>query len=421
MSSFRKPFPVKTKTACRLKWAWSTVLVNEGRTGSCHRASMSQIPLDDFGSFHNTPSKIKAREAMLRGEWPGDGCEYCRDIEDAGGYSDRQFQLTVPNVYPRELDENPTATHVTPAILEVFFSNTCNFKCVYCRAGLSSAIYAEEKQFGGSIGGGFSEIDAPLPPRLYEDYIPKFWEWFHDNSREIKRMQVLGGEPLLQKDFTDLLDYFDQNPHPQLEFNIVTNLHLPEKIFNRVVDRFVELIKRQKLKRIDIQISVDCWGPGQEYVRYGFNRVTFDNNIKTLLATKMFRIGLLSTVCSLTVNEMPFLIDKYHEWNQIDRLHWYPHLVLPHGNTLFTPTIFDYSIFEEAFESTIQKLTSNTYDEEQSLNLITGIAAECKNLSKQDCEKQKSLLHCMEEVDRRRGVDWRSVFPWLKQELDNVV
>ena len=70
MSSFRKPFPVKTKTACRLKWAWSTVLVNEGRTGSCHRASMSQIPLDDFGSFDNTPSKIKAREAMLRGEWP---------------------------------------------------------------------------------------------------------------------------------------------------------------------------------------------------------------------------------------------------------------------------------------------------------------------------------------------------------------
>ena len=421
MSKFRKYFPIKTETACRLKWSWSTLLINEGRTGSCHRASMSQIPLDDFDNFHNTPSKISAREAMLKGIWPGDGCEYCRDIEESGGHSDRQFQLTVPNVYPDELEQDLTATHVTPAILEVFFSNTCNFKCVYCRAGLSSAIYAEEKKFGGSIGGGFSDSNDPLPPTLYKDYIPKFWDWFKRNGHQLKRMQILGGEPLLQKDFIDLLEYFDRNPMPQLEFNIVTNLHLPEKIFNQVIDKFVSLIKHQKLRRIDIQISIDCWGPTQEYVRYGFDRTTFDKNIKTLLSTGVFRVGLLSTVCSLTIHEMPELIEKYQEWNKIHRVHWYPHLVLPHGNTLFTPTIFDYSVFETSFDTVINMLSSNSFDEDQSLKLITGIAAELKQLSKPNVEQQKNLLQCMEEIDRRRNLNWRSVFPWLTKELNNVV
>ena len=63
---------------------------------------------------------------MLSGKWPtvengGAGyCNYCKKIEDAGGTSDRMHHLTIPNLSPRELDEDLNSTSVTPKILEVF-------------------------------------------------------------------------------------------------------------------------------------------------------------------------------------------------------------------------------------------------------------------------------------------------------------
>ena len=139
-----KYFPIKSDTSCRLKWSWSTIYLNTGQTASCHRASGSHI--NDLNNFHNTDLKIQARQQMLDGQWPGHGCEYCRNIESAGGTSDRQFQNQIPEIYPPELDKDLTATVVDPVILEVFFSNTCNLKCVYCSPKLSSGIQQENKK-----------------------------------------------------------------------------------------------------------------------------------------------------------------------------------------------------------------------------------------------------------------------------------
>ena len=43
---------------------------------------------------------------MMQGKWPGQGCEYCRDIEAAGGISDRvEFNSNPKNFryIPKEL------------------------------------------------------------------------------------------------------------------------------------------------------------------------------------------------------------------------------------------------------------------------------------------------------------------------------
>ena len=145
-----KYFPIISDTSCRTKWAWSTIILNNGTTSSCCRASTSLIG-ENFDDFHNTEKKIKSRELMLKGLWPADGCETCESIEKAGGFSDRQFQNQIPGIYPVELDSNPNATRVSPSILEVFFSNACNLKCVYCSAKYSSSIQSENKKFGGAI------------------------------------------------------------------------------------------------------------------------------------------------------------------------------------------------------------------------------------------------------------------------------
>ena len=66
-------FPIKTATACQLKWNWSTVFLTTAETASCHRTDHHKFNTDQF-DFHNTPSKIQDREQMLQGLWPEKGC-----------------------------------------------------------------------------------------------------------------------------------------------------------------------------------------------------------------------------------------------------------------------------------------------------------------------------------------------------------
>jgi hypothetical protein len=56
--------------------------------------------------FHNHPGKIGDREKMLNGEWPGNGCEYCKKIEDVGGVSERTGYINDLLLSPKELSLN---------------------------------------------------------------------------------------------------------------------------------------------------------------------------------------------------------------------------------------------------------------------------------------------------------------------------
>ena len=109
-------FPIHTQTACQLKWNWSTVYLTTGVTASCHRTNHHKFDLEKF-DFHNTPYKLEDRQRMLRGEWPEHGCDYCQNIEQSGGQSDRITNLDFPGIHaPPELDQDPRAINVTPRI-----------------------------------------------------------------------------------------------------------------------------------------------------------------------------------------------------------------------------------------------------------------------------------------------------------------
>jgi hypothetical protein len=43
-----KFFPINTKTACQLKWAWSTVFLTDGITASCHRVGRHPVSIENF-------------------------------------------------------------------------------------------------------------------------------------------------------------------------------------------------------------------------------------------------------------------------------------------------------------------------------------------------------------------------------------
>ena len=88
-SIHRPKWQLKTDPACQFKWTWSTLFLNFGTTSSCHRCKHWEVTVENFMDFHNLPGKVSDREKMLQGQWPGNGCEYCKVVEEAGGVSER--------------------------------------------------------------------------------------------------------------------------------------------------------------------------------------------------------------------------------------------------------------------------------------------------------------------------------------------
>lgn len=400
-------FP-KTKTSCKLKWAWSTLYLNHGRSYSCHRTGCDDLTPDNFNNFHNLPTKIRDRENMLAGKWPETSCSYCKNIEESNGTSDRVRQWTVPYTAPKELIEDKSATHITPTHLEVYFSNKCNMGCLYCHSTFSSLIDSENKEHGDFIQGG---VELVRSREQYQNFVPLFWDWFDENYQNLSRLQVLGGEPFFQEDFDKLLDKLEQNPNPNCEFNVVTNLKVPRAKLEKIVSRFKSLLANRCLKRIDISCSIDCWGPEQEFIRYGMDLKKWESNFKYLLEQKWLTLHVQQTITPLSIKSTPEFMRKLSEWRQQHKIGQWFSGVAP-GPAYLTLSVLGGEIFEEDFKQILDLMPEDTDEDRMAKKYMEGISLETHRTGPQ-ADQIRDLFVYLDEKDRRRGTEWRSMFPWL--------
>jgi len=411
-----KLFPIQTATACPLKWSWSTLYLNHGTTGSCHRTSYTKLNSDNFFDFHNTEMKMQDRRDMLEGRWPENNCLYCRSVEDAGGSSDRIRQLSVPYVVPPELENDHHAVNISPTVLEVYFSNTCNLGCLYCSSSLSSVIASENHVHGDFKQGG---VWLKNKSSHFKDLVPYFWEWFAEKFSTISRFHVLGGEPLYQKEFEKLLDMIDQYPNPDCELNIVTNLAISNERLRNFVAKFKLLLSQRKLKRIDITCSIDCWGPQQEYVRWPLDLSKWEENFQYLISQKYLYLNINQTISALTIKTMPALLEKLAEWRKGRKIgHWFSEV--DPGPEYLKPTILGGEIFQKDFVEILSLMPVDTEENINSYNYMQGIAKHI-DLQSPQTKKIQDMITYLNEKDRRRGTDWRSLFPWLIEVESHVV
>lgn len=409
----KKYFPIKTDTACQLKWAWSTVFLWQGITRSCHRTAESELTAENFSDFHNTPLKLQDRRSMLQGSWPDTSCSYCKNIEARGGVSDRIRMTSIPDLYPDSLDEDSTKTIVDPSIVEVYFNNTCNLGCLYCNIGFSSVNEDENRRFGSFQQGGVKLIARPKGQ--YKDLVPYFWQWFEQGFQKVKRLHILGGEPFLQKELFTLLDKFEQFPNPNCEFNVVTNLMVKEEILEDFLERCKKLLAKRCLKRVDITCSIDCWGADQEHVRWGIHLDQWEKNFKILLKYKWLRININQTITVLTIKSMPGLLKKMQEWQEIHPVgHFFSE-----GEPLIECLEIDllgYDIFRDDIKHILELMPERTDEDILSKKYMSSILTKIEK-SRPDPRRMQDLKTFLDEKDRRRGTDWKQVFPWITEEF----
>lgn len=407
-------FPIKTATACQSKWTWSTIYLNQLSTASCHRVMPIQFELKDFDNFHNIPKKLADRALMLKGDWPRGGCEYCRDIESAGGWSDRQHNLDIRGLTPPELEHNPTAIAVTPRIVEIFAQNTCNLSCIYCNANLSSKIEQENIKHGEFTGPGFQIPVVTTPTVAAQEYFDRFIIWLGKNVQQLKRLHLLGGETFIQHELMNsVLDVLERYPSPNLEFCIFSNLNVPDRYWDQYTGQIQDLHRRGHIQCFDLTASIDCWGPEQEYVRSGLNLKKFEERFAWASEQgNWLRLNANQTVTAMTVRTMPALIEKIKQYSQHKHIgHYFQFYTGPH---MFQhPKIFAWDFWKTDFERILSAMPTDTVEQQEAIPRMQGLASLLKQQQKHDTQAIHQLHVYLDELDRRRSTHWRELFSYL--------
>lgn len=408
-------FPIKTETACQLKWTWSSIYLYTGTTNSCHRVEKSSLTPESFGQFHNTAKKLQDRQTMLAGAWPQGGCDYCEKIESAGGSSDRMLHLAIPDLTPPELDTDPQAVVVTPRIVEVYFDNTCNLQCIYCHDGFSSRIHQENIRFGPFESNGVVIDNTHQRHPDQEQLTDELWTWLDANYTTVRRFHLLGGEPFYQRQFDTCMDFLYNHSNKDLEFNIVTNLMIDLDRLKGYIGRIKELVATRKIKRLDITASIDCWGEQQEYIRSGLDLAKWQRNFEYLVGEKWITLNINQVVSALSIPSMPALLSYVNQQRATREIGH--HLITVNEPSYMNPDIFGGTFFGKEFEQILVAMPTDTWQQQEARKYMLGVQAQI-NAAPANTVEQGKLKTYLTELDRRRNTNWRNTFPWLTGALD---
>lgn len=159
--------------------------------------------------------------------------------------------------YLKELVGVPYSTYdttdTTLSTVDMRWRNTCNLGCVYCGPELSSTW---AKELNETI-----EVD--------EQQLAQTKEYVLANAPNLKNVYLAGGEPLLMKENSELLDRLD----PSCTVRINTNLsNIKGPVFKRA----------SKFRNVHWTVSVETMGAEFEYIRHGAKWDTFVENLKVI-------------------------------------------------------------------------------------------------------------------------------------------
>jgi len=310
---------------CLAKWKQVTVHLPTGHTHSCHHPKTHVIPIEEIkrnpSALHNTEYKKELRKQMMTGTRPSE-CQYCWNVEDkTDAFSDRTYKSADEWALPyfKEVIDAGWEKDINPSYLEISFSYGCNFKCSYCSPEISSKWMEEIQQFGGypthlnynHLKMFEDDHKMPIPEREENPYVDAFWQWWPELYPNLHTFRITGGEPLMTKHTFKVLDYIIDNPNPNLELGINSNLGVPKKLIDEFIKKIKVIHEKNAVKSLTIYTSCEAQGVQAEYIRFGLNYTEWLDNCNLLLSeSPNTRLIVMSTYNALSVNSYTgFLTD----------------------------------------------------------------------------------------------------------------
>lgn len=398
------------------KWTWNTFRMQSGKSSSCHRVMPVYVSPENFENFHNTPEVIDDRKLMLDGEWPENrGCEYCKNLEEVTGLSDRTYHNDIPGLTPAEFQYSDIPLAVTPKISEIYINNTCDLACVYCRPEFSSKINEEVKKYG-PYPIGLLPIEKTSRSKVYFDL---YVDWVRQNYQKLDSISILGGEPFLQNEFWEILDNISQFEESDLKLQVTTNLNCKADTLKRFLDKSYNLLKNKKLKKIIISCSLDCWGPQIEFIRYGLNLQRWQQNFETLINVKWLHIEVHQVLTALSIKTSQDLQDRILEYKKINpKIVQGYHLPDSGYEKILHPMMFDSLFFSDKLSKLLDTFPITQEWDHSAKQRLEGIVNLCHRGVHNE-QQLKIFKETLDLTDARRGTNWRHLYPEINDYLNN--
>ncbi len=406
---------------CLAKWTHLGLHLHSGEGHSCHHPSPQPIPLDKIlenpSALHNTPQKIEARSEMLKGLRPKE-CRYCWTMEDSGPQvlSDRIVKSS--NIdFETEIEKlklNPAGQFFKPKYLEVGFSNLCNLKCVYCGPHFSTAWAREQENFGPmkdypQTSSTIGDADNP--------YVTAFFRWWPEIKTNLEVLRLTGGEPLLADAVIQILQDILEGPKLELKLIINSNLSVPDKRMDTVINLVSALHAKNKVSRIQIISSMESTSEVAEYMRFGISNEVFWRNIVRIRDLGFCDLSITATINVLCLGSL------YEFYKKVGILK--KEMNLKYGAKFFIdPSLLKEPDFlnilhfsneiKDAFASEIERILNQADSlmlsdyEVFRLNGLRQVIDASKTESKP--EVLPRLKNFLLEIDKRRNLNYQKTF-----------
>jgi organic radical activating enzyme len=270
----------------------------------------------------------------------------------------------------------------------------------------------------------------PIPHNQYNPYVEAFWKWWPDIYKDLVHFRITGGEPLLAKDTFKVLDYIIENPNPNLDLSINSNLCVPDAVFDKFIEKVKIICSEKKIKKFKIFTSCDAHGKAAEYIRDGLDYNKWLLNIQKMLdSVPECTFTIMSTYNALSVGSyLEFMKDVLvikKKYGGVDgRRHPLildtPYLRYPPHQSIFILP----NSWADKMKAQVDFAYEHLTTDEENSGFAIWEADKFKRLhelmkSKKDygdiggivAIEHKDFIAFVDEHDRRRGTNFAETFP----------
>ena len=425
---------------CLAKWKQVSLHLPTGLNNSCYHPPLHQIDPAEIklnpSALHNTAHKKTQRKMMLRGEKPAE-CQYCWNMEDQGKLSDRHYRSGEPWAavdFDKIKNNTGNEDNIVPSYVEVNFNHACNLKCSYCSPQFSSSWQAEVDQHGAyptktphNAPEHFTGSRRVIPVREANPYVDAFWAWWPELYPQLEHFRMTGGEPLMDKNTYRVFDYVIANPSPRLHLNVTSNFSVEEKLWQKYLSSVKQLCNG-RIEHFMQYVSLDAWGAQAEYIRHGLDFDLLWRRVNQFL-TEVPSYNSLTFIITMNNLSVPSLktlfagiLELRSQYSKTYQRVWFDTPVLRE------PAWQSLQILPDSYSSKLKQVCTwmSEYKEIETApfqgfkdyeiaRLDRDIAWMKSAAGNSHTQARADFYRFFSEHDRRRGTDFLTTFPEMKQ------
>lgn len=401
----------------------------------------------DIAASWNSENMKKLRSNMLKGK-KNSLCNNCYKYEKLDKFSERmQYNQDATEYFTRianTMKDGTLLEDIVP-IIDIRFSNKCNYKCRICSSDYSTLWYEDElrlaKEFPqvqttSRVLKFYSQLKKAIPVfqkielsiyRLlnidrstdhditenktkeikasYDELI--FWNSLEKLLSNVKRLHFAGGEPLFMDEHYRVLEYLIKIRKTDVNLTYNTNLSTLRYKRHYVIEYW------KQFERVDVWASLDGMGSQGDYQRKGQKWDIVEGNIRTIQAecpNLMFGINVTTSI--LNIFHVPSFYKHLVENKFVspDRVNLY---------LLFTPSSLSVTNLSPELKKQVEVLyksfKADFLDQiEDSQKIKSHINAVLNLMNSKQDKQLAAFKNLITSVDKIRDENFLEVYPELK-------